>query len=437
MKDAGNRLLTRAVQNTTVRKDTGNRLLTRAVQNTTVRDCTKARPVLLMLTLLACCFPAIAEQSNDSRAAEIQSDLTKAAEYLHRNDAESAAKEFEAVLKMDPRNAEALANLGVIAFFGRDYRTASEYLKKALDVDPSLVKTEALLGICQRRLGQPSAQALLEKSFPQLKDKNLAIQAGLELENIYYQQGNLDGAASVTRSLIDLDPDNTEILYMGQRVYSELADDTLNKLAILAPDSARMQQVIAERLVNAGDLKGAIMHYRKCLEMNPRVPGVRFELAEAIFESAPGDSTAQLEAQQQLQDTVKLEGDSAKVECELAKIALRQADTESSNRHYARAYALNPHDVDAELGMAHTLMAAEQDRGAIPYLQSAIESDPLNSEAHYRLARAYKTVGRDAEAAREMRLFQEIKQTKAQVRELYRQMNKHSSFVEDQISEVP
>ena len=71
------------------------------------------------------------------------------------------------------------------------------------------------------------------------------------------------------RSLVDLDPDNVDVLFMAQRVYSELADDTLNKLAVLAPGSARMQQVIAERLVNGGDLKGAIEHYRKALADRP------------------------------------------------------------------------------------------------------------------------------------------------------------------------
>ena len=44
---------------------------------------------------------------------------------------------------------------------------------------------------------------------------------------------------------------------------------------MLAPGSARMQQVIAERLVNEGDLKSATEHYKKVLEIDPRVPGVR------------------------------------------------------------------------------------------------------------------------------------------------------------------
>ena len=83
-------------------------------------------------------------------------------------------------------------------------RTPPNIFASALAIDPSIAKTQALLGICESRLGQPSAQALLEKSFPKLKDKNLQIQAGMELANIYYQQGNLDHAASVMQSLVSI-----------------------------------------------------------------------------------------------------------------------------------------------------------------------------------------------------------------------------------------
>jgi tetratricopeptide (TPR) repeat protein len=217
-------------------------------------------PLALVLVLLASALAVAAGQSSPSSAAQIHDHLRKATEFLKSNDANSAAKEFNAVLALDSKNAEANANLGVIAFVQRDYQNAANYLRKALTINPSLVKTQALLGICERRMGQPSAQALLEKSFPKLKDKHLQIQVGLELANLYSQQGELDHTAAMMRSLVDLNPDNVEILYMAQQVYTELADDTLNKLAILAPGSARMQQVIAERLINEGDLKGATEH---------------------------------------------------------------------------------------------------------------------------------------------------------------------------------
>jgi uncharacterized protein HemY len=116
-------------------------------------------------------------QTADSYAVELHNHLLKAAEHLKTNDPISAAREFAAVLTLDPKNAEANANLGVITFFRADYKTAAQYLRSALAADPSLSKSEALLGICEPRLGDPAAQALLEQSFPKVKEKSLHIEA--------------------------------------------------------------------------------------------------------------------------------------------------------------------------------------------------------------------------------------------------------------------
>jgi tetratricopeptide (TPR) repeat protein len=379
-------------------------------------------PQVLFLTLLGTAI-AVTAQTGASRAAEVHDHLRKAAEYLKANDPNSAVKEFDAVLALDPKNSEAYANLGVIAFVRRNYQNASQYLRKALAINPSLAKTQALLAICQRRLGDPSTRALLEKSFANLKDKPLRMQVGMELASLYDDQGDPGATAVVMRSLVDLDPDNVNVLFMAQRVYSELADDTMNKLAVLAPGSARMQQVIAQHLVNGGDLKGAIEHYRKALQIDPGLPGVHFELAEAILESARSDEGAQAEAQRELEIAVATDGDTAKTECEFARIAWLQSRMDQALAHYQKAYELNPSEVQAQLGMAKFLMKQQKAQEAIKYLLMAVQADPLNSEAHYRLAQAYQHAQMPDKAQRELTLLEEIKKTRSRVEELYRQMH--------------
>ena len=382
------------------------------------------RPLVLLLTLLVSTVAVMTAQTAGSRAAEVHDHLRKAAEYLQAKDPNSAVKEFGAVLALDPNNAEAYANLGVIAFFQRDYQKASQYFRKALAIDPSLAKPQALLGISQKRLGDPSASALLEKSFQKLKDKQLRLQVGMELATLYDQQGDPGATACVMRSLVDFDPDNVDVLFMAQRVYSELADDTLNKLAVLAPGSARMQQVIAERLVNGGDLQGAIEHYRKALQIDPRLPGVHFELGEAILQSSPVDAGTQAEAQKEFEASIGIDGDTAKTECEFGSMALSQSHLDQAFEHYQRAYQLNPNEVQAQMGLAKLLMMQEKPQEAIKYLRMAVQSDPLNGTAHYQLGTAYRRLQMMDMADKEVLLFQEIKKTKDQVEVLYRQMNK-------------
>jgi len=202
-----------------------------------------------------------------------------------------------------------------------------------------------------------------------------------------------------------------------------LADDTLNKLAILAPGSARMQQVIAERLVNGGDLPHAIEHYKKALQIDPHLPGVHFELGEAILQSSLHDPATQAEAEKEFEAAEAVDGDAAKAECGLGGIALSQSDLDRAFTHYQRAHKLNPNEVEAQLGLARLLMMQQKPQEAIKYLQAAIQIDPLNNEAHYRLASAYKRLQMDDQAQKEMKLFQEIKKAKDQVADLYHQMN--------------
>ena len=379
----------------------------------------------MILVLLSSVAARMLAQTGALGTADVHDHLQKAEAYLKANDPDSAAREFKAVLALDPRNAEAYANLGVIAFVEHDCQTAAQTFRKALAINSSLEKTRALLGVCEKRLGEPSSRATLEKSFVKLNDKKLRLQVGLELASLYEEQGNSGATASVMRVLVDLAPDNVDVLFMAQRVYSELADETLNKLAVLAPGSARMQEIVAQHLINQGDLKGAIDHYRKAQQIDPRASGVHYELGEAILESARSDASAQAEAKKELESAITAEGDTAKAECELADIALLQSAPEQALAHYQRAYQLNPNEVRAQLGLA-TLEMRENPQQAVKYLRLAVESDPLNASAHYQLAQAYQRLQMTELAGRELRLSEEIRKTKEQVEVLYHQMNRQT-----------
>jgi predicted Zn-dependent protease len=88
------------------------------------------------------------------------------------------------------------------------------------------------------------------------------------------------------------------------------------------------------------------------------------------------------------------------------------------------------------LGLARLLMMQQKPQEAIKYLQEAIRIDPLNSEAHYRLASGYRHLQMDDRARKEMRLFQEIKKTKDQVKDLYQQMNIKPKVQDDEMRDA-
>src|SRR5579875_1712193 len=176
---------------------------------------------LLLAGVLLLSASASGAQSIADKAA-IQREMQTAQSALRAHDENGARQAFEAILKMDPANAEANANLGVMDFFHGNCQTAESHFRAALRADPGLTKMKALLSVCEKQLGQPSAQVDMKEAFAQLKDPRLRLRLGLELANLDYQQGHLEQTASVLHSLLDEQPNNVDLLFFAQRVYSEL-----------------------------------------------------------------------------------------------------------------------------------------------------------------------------------------------------------------------
>jgi tetratricopeptide (TPR) repeat protein len=361
-------------------------------------------------------------------------DLKRGQEALKAKDSAAAAEAFRAALEIDPANAEAHANLGAIAFFDGDCQAAMPELHSALATAPTLANAKGLIAICEERMGAANARADLEAAFAALKDPQLRVQVGVELANTYYQSGDLDHTLPIVHELVELAPDNADLLFFAQRIYSEMADDTLNKLALLAPDSARMQQLIAEKLINAGDLNGAIEHYRKALAADPRLPGMHFELAEAILEGG-NDAAAQAAARAELDAAVKAEGDNARIECAYGRIAALQGNFDDALAHYRHAYQMDPSSGEAQLGLGRALEERDHPEEAVKYLRMAAANDPMNASAHYRLARACRALHLDDEARKETQLYEEIRAAKDRVAQLYRQMNRRPETQDDEPAE--
>jgi tetratricopeptide (TPR) repeat protein len=397
------------------------------------------RHTSIFLVMVAAVFLLPTEaQSNGSSVAD---HLKAGQAALATARAHEADREFRAALAMDPANADALAGLGVADWMRGDCGAAREDLKSALHRapagKPANLKTEGLLGICEKRLGDPAAEEQLSKALSQLahaknSDPSLRVEVGVELSDLYYQRDDLDRALPVVRELVERNPENIDLLFFAQHLYQEMADETMNKLALIAPGSARMQQVIAEHMVNAGDLKGAAEHYRQALAIDPALPGAHFELGETVIETAPQDAAAQTGGLRELETALRVDGESARLECELGRVSQLQGRTDVALAHYERAYALNPKEVEAQMGIGRILLDQDKPQDALRYLSQAVEQDPLNAEARYRYARALKAVNRNDEAQQQMKLFETVRQAKNKVQELYRQMNKRAESKADE-----
>jgi tetratricopeptide (TPR) repeat protein len=356
-----------------------------------------------------------------TRREQIESHSRKAQEFLKTNRPDLAADEFKAIVNLDPNNVDARGNLGVLLFFQGDYKRAAQELRATLKLQPALWKIQALLGMSERRTGQAAgARSDLEKAFPELREEKIRVQAGLELIEIYYSGGELDRAAGVVSVLRQLRPTDVDILYTAQRIYSDLSDESMLSIALLAPDSARMHQLMAHEAARQGNTDGAIAQYKEALKLDPQLPGLHFELAEALSgSSSPSDRD---EVEKEYKAALAANPFDEKSECRLGEISSHQSDQEGAFAHYSRAVELQPNDADANVGLAKTLIAMNQPEKALPLLERAAKLDPFSAVIRYHLSTAYRRSGRAQDAQRELAEFRRLRGLKGRLNEVYSAM---------------
>lgn len=376
---------------------------------------------LLLLLSLGGVGSGTSQSVKNSSAKQAQAHEQRAHELLGQKQPALAAKEFAAVVALDPNNIDAQANLGVLLFFQKDYAQAEPHLRKAVEQQPGLTKIRALLGMCERNLGENDlARTDLQAVVDQLKEPSVRLEAGMELIELYTAEQDLPKAAAVVEVLRQSAPTDPRILYAAYRIYSDLAGEAMLDLSVAAPESGQMHQAIAHELGRERDIPGAIANFRKAIAIDPNLPGIHFELAEAL--RASPDLKLRAEAEQEYKLAVAANSRDEKSLARLGDIAVEKDDFDGAIAYYKRALTLVPGDSDATLGLAHVYIEKDESASALPLLEPLVAADPTNVIAHFRLSTAYRKLKRTTEAKREMDEYQKYKDIKEKMRAVYKEM---------------
>jgi cytochrome c-type biogenesis protein CcmH/NrfG len=174
--------------------------------------------------------------------------------------------------------------------------------------------------------------------------------------------------------LRQLEPTNIEILYTAHQIYSELADESILSIAMLAPRSAPMHQLMAHELARQSDTQGATAQYREALHTDPQRRGTRFELAELLTHSA--SRSDQDEAEQEYKAALAANPFDERAESKLGDIAVQRSNLKDAFTHYSRAVKLQPNDAGAANGLAKTLILMNQTEEAQALLEHSAQLEP-------------------------------------------------------------
>jgi tetratricopeptide (TPR) repeat protein len=383
-------------------------------------ECLHSR-VLCALLLLLSAVGATGQDAGNS-ASQVTALEQQVQTYLQQQKPQLAIPLLRQIISLDPKNLNAQANLGVLMYFQGDFAGAIPEMRAALQIQPNLSRIRGLLGIAEKRTGDmTSAQNDLEQAFPSIEDPKFMKQVGLELIEADVAASQFGKALAVSAKLEEVAPQDPQILFVVYEIATQMKDQTLLNMLLVAPESAEMNMMIGGELARQGDHDKAIAKYREAARLNPHLPGVHFELAEQL--RAAADPKLNALAEGEYKAAIQENQFDQRSWSHLGEVLAARGDFKAAQEAYNKALALQPGDAETKTDLAIALISTNQQKEAIPLLESAIKDDPTNIVAHYRLSGLYRRTGRLADAKHEMDQYTHYKGLKDKMSEVFKQVS--------------
>ncbi len=309
---------------------------------------------------------------------------------------DQAEAAFAELAKLEPNVAEVYANLGAVYFQEGKFDAAIGALRHALRLKPSLTKATTLLAICLTESGR-SAEAIpgLETCFRSSAELQVKRQCGLELLRAYSALHRDADAVETSLALYKAYPDDPEILYQTGRIYGNFTYLTMEKLRDKAPNSVWMLQAKAEAQESEKQYDLALNSFESVLRLEPHRPGVHYRMGRvylARFEQLH-DSKDRDQAADQFRAELAIDPGNGNAAYELAEIQCDLGNLEQARQQFESLLERRPEFEQARVGLAGILLETQKPDEAAIQLKRAIELDPRDEVAWYRLARALRQTG--------------------------------------------
>ncbi|MEW5977294.1 MAG: tetratricopeptide repeat protein [Acidobacteriota bacterium] len=221
--------------------------------------------------------------------------------------------------------------------------------------------------------------------------------------------GNPQKAFTKLQRALQIEPNHTEALYFLGHLASLLSQMEYQRLFAMAPDSARVHQIMAEAYRAQENLPKAEEEYQAALQSDPNLIEVlnlmgeikrhQFKFEEAIsyysraaklnprdYESAYGLGASQLYLQQ-------------------PALAVD---------HFQRALSVNPDAAPARLALGDAFLRLGKPDLAVKELERATQLEPKMRQAYTLLGRSYRQLGQTEKAQEAFRKSQALVQEELQ-----------------------
>jgi tetratricopeptide (TPR) repeat protein len=192
--------------------------------------------------------------------------------YRENGDYSNAAKQYEALVKLDPYTWQNFYKLGVSYQFLQRLHDAADSYNKALKLNPDDPNSTMNFGLIQLYLGNPDDAVKFCERATLLDPKSASAYSNLGVA--LDARGEYARAEAAYRHSLDLDPDNaTTLLNLGtnliaQNKGSEAAE--ILERVIKMSDSPLHRKRYGDALAKAGRYDDAVKEYDSALKLNPK-----------------------------------------------------------------------------------------------------------------------------------------------------------------------
>jgi Tfp pilus assembly protein PilF len=237
-------------------------------------------------------------------------------------------------------------------------------------------------------------------------------------------QGKYPLAYQELRKVLRADPKNIDALYYLGQLSGILSQTEYQQLYALAPDSARVHQLLAESYRVQEKTDKAEEEYQAALKANPRMVEVLVALGDLTrsqfrFDEAISYYSRALEVEPRNYDSTYGLG---------ACYHFRQ-EPQKAIEYFKRAVDIDPSSAAGRLALGDALLRADQPGPAVSELKSAVALEPEMRQAYSLLGRAHQKLGQSREAAEAFKRAQELIQSEMESRQ--------GLFVSDEVTPTP
>jgi protein O-GlcNAc transferase len=298
----------------------------------------------------------------------IDQALRKAKTLSLQGKAGEAVALYQAVLKSQPLNAEALSGLKGLA--GRAVQANAGSASR----EPSQESLQTIINLHGTGQFEEAARVAAELAavFPQ-SPVVANIQGVLSLN-----LGRREAAADHFRKALDLKPDFIEVLANLGSLLTEMghlpeAVSYLERAHAARPDAAEIITGLANAYAGLGMKEKAVESYRKAIRLNPSFPNAHSNLGNVL-----GDLGRFEEAVACLREAIQLKPDFADAYSNLGNVLKTAGRLEEAEPAYASALLLKPDFADGHANLAALLGDLGRTQEALVCYEKALALQPDN-----------------------------------------------------------